>query len=209
MGCSPPLKTRPDALNAGKQLWMLVGGNGAGKSTFYRLYLEPLGLPFVNADLLAQIAYPDAPEQSSYDAAMLAQEQRQHLLLQGVSFCFETVYSHPSKIDFVSRAKAFGYQVVMVLIHLNDSSLNQARISMLVSQGGHDVPADKVKDRIPRLLKHVKSSTPLCDVLRAYDNSSADGPFSPIFTLTNGKLEAHRDPLPAWALDLLRAMPTE
>ena len=33
-----------------KQLWLLVGGNGAGKSTFYRLILEPLGLPFVNAD---------------------------------------------------------------------------------------------------------------------------------------------------------------
>lgn len=28
-----------------KQLWLLVGGNGAGKSTFYRLVLEPLGLP--------------------------------------------------------------------------------------------------------------------------------------------------------------------
>lgn len=28
-----------------KQLWLLVGGNGAGKSTFYELVLEPLGLP--------------------------------------------------------------------------------------------------------------------------------------------------------------------
>jgi predicted ABC-type ATPase len=34
------------------QLWILVGGNGAGKSTYYRLALEPLGLPFVNADVL-------------------------------------------------------------------------------------------------------------------------------------------------------------
>ena len=75
-------------MSAEKQLWVLVGGNGAGKSTFYRLYLQPLGLPFVNADLLAQIAYPEAPEQSSYEAALLAQEQRQQLLLQGVSFCF-------------------------------------------------------------------------------------------------------------------------
>ncbi|MEA3643971.1 MAG: AAA family ATPase [Lamprobacter sp.] len=55
-----------------KQLWLLVGGNGAGKSTFYRLYLEPLGLPFVNADILARIVYPDAPEAHSYDAAKLA-----------------------------------------------------------------------------------------------------------------------------------------
>jgi ABC-type molybdenum transport system ATPase subunit/photorepair protein PhrA len=30
-----------------KQLWLLVGGNGAGKFTFYRLVLEPQGLPFL------------------------------------------------------------------------------------------------------------------------------------------------------------------
>ncbi len=44
---------------------MLVGGNGSGKSTFYRLTLEPLGLPFVNADLLARIVFRDAPEMHS------------------------------------------------------------------------------------------------------------------------------------------------
>ena len=44
---------------------MLVGGNGSGKSTFYRLALEPLGLPFVNADLLARIVFTDAPEMHS------------------------------------------------------------------------------------------------------------------------------------------------
>lgn len=58
-----------------KQLWLLVGGNGAGKSTFYRLYLEPLGLPFVNADILARIVYPEAPEAHSYEAAKLAERQ--------------------------------------------------------------------------------------------------------------------------------------
>ena len=44
---------------------MLVGGNGAGKSTFYRLALEPLGLPFVNADVLAGVVFPDDPEAHS------------------------------------------------------------------------------------------------------------------------------------------------
>lgn len=37
-----------------KQLWILAGGNGAGKSTFYDRYLKTKGLSFVNADRLAK-----------------------------------------------------------------------------------------------------------------------------------------------------------
>ena len=182
---------------------MLVGGNGAGKSTFYRLALEPLGLPFVNADLLARIVFTEAPEAHSYEAAQLAERQRHQLLEKGVSFCFETVYSHPSKIDFIALAKALGYQVIMVLIHLESPGLNQARIATRVSEGGHSVPADKVISRIPRLLDQVRASIPLVDVLRAYDNSSAVDPFVPVFTITNGSLSLDLDPLPAWAAALL------
>jgi len=123
------------------QLWILVGGNGAGKSTYYRLALEPLGLPFVNADVLARIVFAEAPEAHSYEAAQLAERQRHQLLERGVSFCFETVYSHSSKIDFIARAKSLGYQVIMVLTHLESTGLNQARIAGRVSEGGHSVPA--------------------------------------------------------------------
>ena len=185
------------------QLWILVGGNGAGKSTFHRLALEPLGLPFVNADVLARIVFAEAPEAHSYEAAQLAERQRLQLLEQGLSFCFETVYSHPSKIDFIARAKGLGYQLIMVLIHLESTDLNQARIASRVSEGGHRVPADKVISRIPRLLDQVRASIPLVDVLRVYDNSSAVDPFVPVFTITNGSLSLDLDPLPAWAAALL------
>jgi len=190
-------------LRANKQLWMLVGGNGAGKSTFYELYLKRFGLPFVNADILARTAYPDAPETHSYDAAKLAEQMRKNLLLTGTSFCFETVYSHPSKIDFVAQAKALGYEVIMVMIHLQSAELNQARVAERVAEGGHSVPDEKVVSRIPRTLKHVKTSIPLCDRVRVYDNSLEDAPFTPVFSVVNGTAERHRDPLPNWAEELL------
>lgn len=52
------------------------------------------------------------------------------LLRDRLSFYFRSVYSNPSKSDFVAHAKALGYQVIMVLIDLESSILNQARVAM-------------------------------------------------------------------------------
>jgi len=92
-------------LKKDKQLWLLAGGNGAGKSTFYRTRLEPLGLPFVNADSLAKQLYPEQPEQHSYEASKIAEAMRTKLLQQGRTFCFETVFSHPSIVILSPKQK--------------------------------------------------------------------------------------------------------
>lgn len=186
-----------------KQLWVLAGGNGAGKSTFFRTQLAPLGLPFINADILAKELYPEAPETRSYDAAILAAEMRTQLLLEGRSFCYETVFSHPSKIDFVAQAKTLGYEIVLVFIHLDSVELNQARVSQRVTEGGHNVPVDKVESRIPRLLKVIKKTLPLCDHIRVLNNSRADNPFQQLATIRDGQVTQQQNPLPDWARQLL------
>ena len=153
-----------------KQLWVLSGGNGAGKSTFYNTQLKPFGLPFINADVIAKELYPEAPETHSYDAAKIAAHMRYKLIAKAESFCFETVFSHPSKIDFAAQAKANGYEVVLVFIHLDNLDLNLARIAQRVEEGGHAVPPEKVESRIPRTLKHIKAAIPLCDKVYVLDN---------------------------------------
>ena len=186
-----------------KQLWVLAGGNGVGKSTFYRMQLAPLGLPFVNADILAKELYPQAPEEHSYDAAKLATEIRFKLLHEGRSFCFETVFSHPSKIDFVAQAKALGYEIILVFIHLDTVFLNQARVAQRLSEGGHNVPDEKVASRIPRVLQNIKKTLPLCDQVRILNNSRIDSPFEQVAVIRNGQKLQQEIPLPDWAKELL------
>ena len=186
-----------------RQLWLLAGGNGAGKSTFYRTQLEPLGLPFINADILAKELYPESPEEHSYVAAQLAAEKRSELLIEGRSFCFETVFSHPSKIDFLAQAKTLGYEIILIMIHLDSDSLNKARVSQRVSEGGHSVPDKKIEDRIPRLLVHIKKALPLCDHVRILNNSRADDPFKQMATISDGQLDPPLENLPGWATELL------
>ena len=186
-----------------KQLWLLAGGNGAGKSTFYRTRLAPLGIPFVNADLVARELFPESPELHSYEAMQIVEEIRDNLLIDGRSFCFETVFSHPSKVDFVGKAKALDYVVILVMIHLEATSLNKARVAQRVEEGGHDVPDEKIESRIPRLLRLVRSVIPLCDYVYLLDNSLADNPFIQVLTIRNGQVEKMLDPLPDWARQLV------
>ena len=91
-----------------------------------------------------------------------------------------------------------------MLIHLQQPELNLARVSQRVHERGHHVPEHKVISRIPRTLAHVRRTIPLVDELRVFDNSSAASPFQPVFSLCDGVLEQHVDPLPAWAASLYR-----
>ncbi len=186
-----------------KQLWVLAGGNGAGKSTFYEHYLSKYGIKFINADLIAKQFGSENPEDLSYQAATLAAKMREDLLIQGVSFCFETVFSHESKIDFIARAKAHGYKVILIYIHLSDSRLNEARVKQRVSEGGHNVPSEKIQTRIPRTKKHIKIALSLVDEARLLDNSLRDEPFQQIVVLKSREYKELVSPLPEWAKEIL------
>lgn len=186
-------------MSSNRQLWLLAGGNGAGKSTFYRRFLQPKGLPFVNADLIARQLDHEQPDKASYDAAILAGRLRSSLLEQGKSFCFETVFSHPSKIDFLAQARARRYQIILIYIHLFDSQLNQARVVQRVAEGGHAVPTEKIVSRIPRTVKYVRDALPLADIVRLYDNSYFNQPFQVIAEIRAQVLRQHVQPLPPWA----------
>jgi predicted ABC-type ATPase len=190
-----------------RQLWVLAGGNGAGKSTFHRLFLAPRGVKLLNADRIAAEINPKAPEKAAYTAAHLILRLGEDLLSQGVSFCFETFFSHESKIDFVARAKALGYEIILVYIHLDTPALNEARVHQRVAEGGHHVPAEKIHTRIPRTMKHVAAVLPLVDEAWLLNNSSRKDPYRQVAVVKRGRRIKTLDPLPNWAEEILRDIP--
>ena len=57
-------------MTGAKQLWVLAGGNGAGKSTFYKTsLLKKRGVQFVNADMIAKLINPESIMPSFYKDA--------------------------------------------------------------------------------------------------------------------------------------------
>jgi predicted ABC-type ATPase len=190
-----------------KQLWILSGGNGAGKTTFYHLFLAPKGIRLVNADIIAGAISPENSEKVSYEAANVAEQIRMALLQQGASFCFETVFSHVSKIDFVADTRAQGYEIILVYIHLQTSELNEARVYQRVAGGGHRVPVDKIHSRIPPTMKHIAAVLPLVNEARLLDNSYRDDPFRQVAFVKRGRRQWINEPLPQWAEEILRDIP--
>ncbi|MCB1616109.1 MAG: zeta toxin family protein [Pseudomonadales bacterium] len=182
------------------QLWMLVGGNGSGKTTFYQQFLKPMGMPFVNADLIAKEYFPDNPEVMSREAASMAERLRYRLLEEKKTFCFETVFSHVSKIDFIADAKAAGYEIVLVFIHLDNPELNKARVHQRVAEGGHDVPEDRITARVERLTHHVSKviALGLTDEVHILDNSLAGNPFVRVATIIDHEVSILVGAAPLW-----------
>ena len=185
------------------RLYMLAGGNGAGKSTFYRNRLESAGVAFVNADRIAVEIDPMRPAAASLEAARIAMARVAGLIEGRRSFAYESVFSHPSKVDLLASARRAGYEIVLVYIHLDSDALNRARVAQRVLQGGHAVSNEKIVSRLPRTLSNVTRALPLADHALLLDNSSATDPFELAAESRRGIVTVHVDPLPLWARTVL------
>ena len=169
----------------------IAGPNGAGKSTFYASQLAEANRIFVNADVLAAELGLRA-----YEAAALAESLRQTLLAAKESFVFETVLWDPEV--------ALGYQVTLCYIGLDSADTSQERVAMRVSQGGHDIPDDKLEARFPRTLENLRQAIQLLPEVRIYDNSDLRTPYRLVATFDRGQAVSLKPPLPGWLTRLLK-----
>ena len=135
---------------------------------------------------------------SSYLASATADFIRMNLLQQGLTFTFETVMSHPSKIDILKKAKALGYRTYLYFIATEDPEINVSRVKYRVSQGGHDVPADKIRARYVRTMENLFDAILNSDRAYIWDNSGGQNDESFVAEAENGALTIMCDQLPDW-----------
>lgn len=182
-------------------LHLIAGVNGAGKTSFYRYLLarSTQGAEFVNADEIARYLWPGDEAAHVVEAAALADQRRDELILAGQSFVAETVFSHPSKLEFVERALESGFQVVLYHVHLDSPELAIARVATRVDGGGHDVPSDRVAARYERSLMLIPRAAAIADMALVFDNSGPGTTHSHLMTLKRGRVTDLREPLPDWS----------
>lgn len=172
----------------------ITGSNGAGRSTFYTSFLGDCGLRFVNADDIARDLEIDA-----YSAAKVADSLRRELLGQRESFVFETVFSDPvgGKVAFLKEAAEAGYSVVLCFVGISSPEISETRVSMRVSQGGHDVPSDKLASRYPRTLENLRRAIDELPLVLVFDNDDLARPYRRVAEFANGESVLLAEPPPA------------
>ena len=188
------------ALDRRPLLVAIAGPNGAGKTTFYHAHLKACGLRFLNADVLArEIGL------QPYDAARAAAALREELLAQQESFVFETVFSDPAgdKLGFLKRAVECGYTVVLCFIGISGPEVSEERVAMRVSQGGHDVPTEKLLARYPRTKTNLRQAIRELPHVWIFDNDDLGTPFRKVAVFEQGKPIDMPAPTPPWLKPLL------
>jgi predicted ABC-type ATPase len=173
----------------------IAGPNGAGKTTFFHAHLASSGMRFVNADVMAS-ELATGP----YQAAGLADALRGALVARGESFIFETVFSDPigDKITFLEDAVRRGYVVVLCYIGLSSPAQSVERVAMRVSQGGHDVPDEKLRSRFGRTLDNLHAAISRLPYVLIYDNSDLNVPYRLVGVFDHGRESQLQQPMPDW-----------
>ena len=135
------------------KLIILAGGNGSGKSTFYSKYLASYkDAKYLNADNYLKNKKLEQTPENTKKAQSNIREACENMIESRQSFVFETVFSHNSKLGLIQKAKQNNFHVILIYLYLKSDDLNVARVSQRVREGGHDVPEEKIRTRIPRTI---------------------------------------------------------
>lgn len=170
----PNMHTPSTLGESARNLYVIGGSNGAGKTTFAKEFLPKYinCLRFVNPDLIAAGLSPFAPASVAAKAGRLMLEEVASLIDRGLSFAFESTLSGKTHLRLLERAERAGYTIHLFYLWVPDPDLAIARVRNRVENGGHDVPEVDVHRRYPRTLHNFfYLYRPLANIVYFLDNT--------------------------------------
>ena len=186
-----------------KNLYIISGCNGAGKTTaYYTVLPEILGCKeFVNADEIARGLSPFNPASVAIEAGRLMLQRIEDLLARDESFSIETTLATRSYVKLVDRAKARDYRVSLLYFWLNSPQLAMRRVAERVAKGGHDIPKSTITRRYAAGIDNLfRLFIPRVDYWGIFDNSE-----TPRRTVATGGLKAKTDILENVSFEKMKA----
>ncbi|NQU20228.1 MAG: AAA family ATPase [Candidatus Nealsonbacteria bacterium] len=181
-------------MTTSKQLIVVAGPNGSGKTTFALEYLAERAYVYLSADAIAEGLSPDAPERKQFAAGRQFLAALEEGLASDESLLVESTLSGRRFSRVLEAARATGFSTSIVMLFLNSPETCVGRVQQRVRKGGHHVPEVDIRRRFSRSLYNFWSSYRfLADHWALMYN--ANGGFESVAAGTGKKVSTHNERL--------------
>ena len=191
-----PTKGRPMP-----RLIIVIGANGAGKTTWCRRHGELLPEHFYNADTIAEgLGGWNSPAHQRAARDLIDKQVESHLTHKE-DFGFESTYSGRSRPAIIERAGALGYCTTAIFLGTLRPEINIQRVAARVAtRTGHQVPTAEIRRRWAACPANLAHTAHAVHCIHMLDNS---GPTTRrVSLIQNGRETARTATMPEWAREL-------
>ena len=160
-----------------KQLYIIAGCNGAGKTTAsFTILPEVLNCKeFINADEIAKGLSPFQPESVAMQAGRIMLARMDELLQKGETFAFETTLATKSYKQKIEWAQVNGYEVTLLFFWLRNVTMAKERVAQRVAEGGHSIPSETIERRYHNGIANLFAIyIDMVDICYIFDNSEGE-----------------------------------
>jgi len=139
-------------------------------SPFQGLVSTPLSGEISAKGSVIRLKDPASPD-ITYLCAAVGEFLRKKMLGADSSFSVETVFSHPSKVEELLKAKESGFKTYLYVVATENPHINTGRVQSRVKSGGHNVPENKTLERYYRTMQNIAAAGAIADCVYFFDNS--------------------------------------
>ena len=134
-----------------KQVYIIAGPNGSGKTVLAKELVKELKLPFINADeiALSMAANGNVRKVRLRAGKLFLKELQKHIDKNG-SFVVETTLAGKYFVRIIKQLRKRKYKIVLIYIFVESRREAINKIRLRVKKGGHHVPDEDVIRRFGR-----------------------------------------------------------
>jgi predicted ABC-type ATPase len=137
-----------------KELIIVGGANGVGKTTFAMDYAARRDCLYLGADAIAAELAPDRPQQVPVSAGWELLRRLSDALAEDGVVVLESTLAGRTLRHTIRDARTAGFRVSLVYLMLDSPDTCVERVHERVKKGGHSVPESDIRRRFSRSIRN-------------------------------------------------------
>ncbi len=133
-----------------KEIIIIAGANGSGKTTFAKSFINKYPFEFISADEISIKLNPDDIESNKLEAGKIFFKKVEQFINENKSFAIESTLSGKYLLRLIRKVKEKKYSVKIIYIFIENPNVCIERIKERALKGGHLVPVNDIIRRYYR-----------------------------------------------------------